>query len=58
MCGHRHQRVRHSIGRRDGRATRVEVLSDEYTIGSAVVLDLADLSVEPLQEAWSRESGR
>ncbi len=55
LSGHWHQRVTHDLVRADGGTTRCEVISDEFTIGSAIVLDLTDLSVAPLQEVWSRE---
>ncbi len=54
FSGHWHRRVTHEIERADGGTSRVEVLSDEHTLGNAVVLDLVDVTrpVRPLPDAW------
>lgn len=52
LAGHWHQRVTHELVRRDGGTTRVEVLSEEHTVGHAVSLDLVTLSTMGLPELW------
>lgn len=52
FCGHWHVRLSHDLIRPDGSVTRVEVLSEEHTVGNAVVLELYDLGVTPLPTLW------
>jgi Icc-related predicted phosphoesterase len=54
FCGHWHHRLTHDLPRHDGGVTRVEVLSEEHTVGNSVVLDLDDLAVVPLPVLWRR----
>lgn len=55
FAGHWHQRVIHDLRHDDGHTTTVHVLDKEHTSGNAVVLDLVDLSVRPLREAWNSQ---